>query len=149
MNESTLLQPDNRVIMISGASRGIGAAIAKQLASDGYSLSLGVRTPSSVNQFLTEMDQDRILVSRFEANEPSTATKWIEETINYFGNIDGLVNNAGILRDRSFRKMTLDDWDIVMNVHMNGTAYVTHAAWQVMYDKNYGRIVCTSSGSGI
>ena len=63
--------------------------------------------------------------------------------------MDILVNNAGILRDKSFKKMTLDEWDIVMEVHMNGTAYVTHAAWPIMYEKNYGRIVCTSSGSGI
>ena len=47
------------------------------------------------------------------------------------------------------KKMTLDDWDIVMNVHMNGTAYVTHAAWPIMNEQNYGRIVLTSSGSGI
>lgn len=45
--------------------------------------------------------------------------------------------------------MTLDEWDIVINVHLNGTAYVTHAAWPIMYEKGYGRIVCTSSGSGV
>lgn len=66
-----------------------------------------------------------------------------------FGTVDILINNAGILRDKSFKKMTLDEWDLVINVHLNGTAYVTHAAWPIMYEKNYGRIVFTSSGSGI
>ena len=64
-------------------------------------------------------------------------------------NSDILVNNAGILRDKSFKNLDLDDWDIVMDVHLNGSAYVTHAAWPIMYAKNYGRIVMTSSTSGI
>ena len=71
------------------------------------------------------------------------------DAVDAFGTIDILVNNAGILRDKSFKNMTLEEWDLVMDVHMNGTAYVTHAAWPIMYEKNYGRIVCTSSGSGI
>lgn len=59
------------------------------------------------------------------------------------------MGSASILRDKSFKKMSLDDWDLVMDVHLNGTAYVTHAAWPIMYDKGYGRIVMTSSTSGI
>ncbi|SVB38381.1 uncharacterized protein METZ01_LOCUS191235, partial [marine metagenome] len=60
-----------------------------------------------------------------------------------------LVNNAGILRDKSFKNMEMDDWDIVMDVHLNGSAYVTKAAWPIMYDQKYGRIVFTSSTSGV
>ena len=60
-----------------------------------------------------------------------------------------LVNNAGILRDKSFKNMEMADWDLVLDVHLNGTAYVTKAAWPIMYEKNYGRIVLTSSVSGI
>jgi NAD(P)-dependent dehydrogenase (short-subunit alcohol dehydrogenase family) len=60
-----------------------------------------------------------------------------------------LVNNAGILRDRSFKKMTLSDWDLVLQVHLSGTAYVTRAAWPHMNEQGYGRIVLTSSSSGI
>ncbi|MEJ6670792.1 MAG: SDR family NAD(P)-dependent oxidoreductase, partial [Pseudomonadales bacterium] len=73
----------------------------------------------------------------------------IDDAVGEYGTLDILVNNAGILRDKSFKKMTLDDWDIVINVHLNGTAYVTHAAWPILYEKNYGRIVLTSSTSGI
>ena len=62
-----------------------------------------------------------------------------------FGTVHILVNNAGILRDKTFKKMPLEDWDIVMDVHLNGTAYVTHAAWPIMIDQDYGRIVLTSS----
>jgi len=60
-----------------------------------------------------------------------------------------VVNNAGILRDRSFKNMTLEEWDMVINVHLNGSAYVTWHAWPIMYEKNYGRVVFTSSVSGI
>ena len=73
----------------------------------------------------------------------------VQTAVDAFGRIDILVNNAGILRDKTFKNMTLDEWDIVVNVHLNGTAYVTHAAWPLMYAQNYGRIVFTSSGSGI
>ena len=73
----------------------------------------------------------------------------IDDALAEFGTVDILINNAGILRDKSFKKMDLEDWDIVMDVHLNGTAYVTHAAWPIMYDKGYGRIVMTSSTSGI
>ncbi|MEJ2131154.1 MAG: SDR family NAD(P)-dependent oxidoreductase [Gammaproteobacteria bacterium] len=66
-----------------------------------------------------------------------------------FGTVDFVVNNAGILRDKSFKNMTLDDFDAVMQVHLTGTAYVTWYAWPIMYEKNFGRVVFTSSGSGI
>ena len=66
-----------------------------------------------------------------------------------WGTVDIVVNNAGILRDKSFKNMTLDEWDLVIDVHLNGTAYVTWHAWPIMYEKNYGRVVFTSSTSGI
>ena len=88
------------------------------------------------------------------ANKASVSTREgaksiIDDAVAEFGTVDILINNAGILRDKSFKKMSLDDWDLVMDVHLNGSAYVTHAAWPIMYEKNYGRIVLTSSTSGI
>ena len=73
----------------------------------------------------------------------------VDDAVRAFGTVDIVVNNAGILRDKSFKKMTLDEWDLVLDVHLNGTAYVTWHAWPIMYDKNYGRVVFTSSVSGI
>ena len=63
----------------------------------------------------------------------------IDDAVAAYGTVDILVNNAGILRDKSF-KTEMDDWDIVMDVHLNGSAY-DKAAWPIMYDKKYGRIV--------
>ncbi len=76
------------------------------------------------------------------------ADAMLQSAIDAFGKLDILIANAGILRDKSFKKMTLDEWDMVINVHLNGSAYVTWHAWPIMYEKNYGRIVFTSSVSG-
>ena len=89
-----LLKPDGRVVMISGASRGIGAAIAKRLHEDGYTLSLGARDPKT----LTGYDATRTLMARFEAKDADSAKAWLDATLQRFGRIDGLINNAGILR---------------------------------------------------
>jgi NAD(P)-dependent dehydrogenase (short-subunit alcohol dehydrogenase family) len=66
-----------------------------------------------------------------------------------WGRVDILVNNAGILRDKSFVKMSLDDFQAVINVHLNGTFYCTKAVWEIMRAQNYGRIVMTTSSSGL
>jgi len=89
-----LLAATGRVIMISGAARGIGAAIAQRLYADGYSLSLGARTPAAIGL----LDKARVMTARFDAGDPATAQAWIDDTIDRFGRIDGLINNAGVLR---------------------------------------------------
>ena len=66
-----------------------------------------------------------------------------------FGRIDILINNAGILRDKSFKKMELADFELVVNVHLLGSAYCSKAVWPIMTDQNYGRIVMTTSSSGL
>ena len=66
-----------------------------------------------------------------------------------FGRIDVLVNNAGVLRDKSFGKVTLDDFEFVVDVHLMGSVYCTKAVWPIMMEQNYGRVVMTSSSSGV
>jgi len=73
----------------------------------------------------------------------------VDDAVAAFGSVDIVVNNAGILRDKSFKNMTLDEFDLVIDVHLRGTAYVTRFAWPIMYEKNWGRVVFTSSTSGI
>ena len=75
--------------------------------------------------------------------------KIIETAIRNFGRIDILVNNAGILRDRSFAKLTENDWDIIHNVHLKGSFKTTQAAWQFFKKQKYGRIIMTCSNSGL
>lgn len=66
-----------------------------------------------------------------------------------YGRVDVVINNAGILRDVSMTKMTENDWDLIMKVHLKGTFSVTRAAWNIMRKQNFGRIINTSSGAGI
>jgi NAD(P)-dependent dehydrogenase (short-subunit alcohol dehydrogenase family) len=89
------------------------------------------------------------VANKASVSDPDGAASIVQSAIDAFGRIDILVNNAGILRDRSFKKMSLEDWDLVLQVHLSGTAYVTRAAWPLMNEQGYGRIVLTSSSSGI
>ncbi len=150
---------EGKVVVITGAGNGLGRAHALEFARRGARVVVndlggnvaGGGDGDAADQVVKAI---RDAGGKAFANKASVADKQgaksiIDDALNHFGGVDILVNNAGILRDKSFKNMTLDDWDIVMNVHMNGTAYVTHAAWPIMYENNYGRIVCTSSGSGI
>src|SRR5262245_54443986 len=94
--------PANRVVMISGASRGIGAAIASRLIADGFRVSLGVRDPEGALAGLGTVDRGRVSAFRFDALQPPTAQSWLEGTLSRFDTIHALVNNAGILRQVGF-----------------------------------------------
>lgn len=73
----------------------------------------------------------------------------IKTAVDNFGRVDVVINNAGILRDRSFHKMTEDDWNKIIQVHLNGSFKTTHAAWPFMRKQNYGRIIMTTSPTGL
>lgn len=111
-----LLAATGRVVMISGASRGIGAAIARRLHADGYVLSLGVRNVETARSALGLQEDGRAMMDRFDAADPATAHNWIANTVNRFGRIDGLINNAGILRQIGFNERDeaalYEMWDV-------------------------------------
>jgi NAD(P)-dependent dehydrogenase (short-subunit alcohol dehydrogenase family) len=89
------------------------------------------------------------VANKDSVSDRAGAKNIVDTAVNEFGTVDIVVNNAGILRDKSFKKMSLDEWDLVINVHLMGSAYVTWHAWPIMYEQNYGRVVFTSSVSGI
>jgi NAD(P)-dependent dehydrogenase (short-subunit alcohol dehydrogenase family) len=82
-------------------------------------------------------------------SDPAGAERIVKTAADSFGRLDVLVNNAGILRDKTFAKMGLDDFRAVVEVHLLGSVYCTKAAWPLMKDNGYGRIVMTSSGAGL
>ena len=143
-----MLTPADRVIMVSGASRGIGAAIAKQLIAEGYRLSLGVRSPETCSQLLDKKYQERVTVSRFEATDPKTAMRWIEETSRAFGRIDGLINNAGILREVNFEKGDEEDLDEMWAVNVKAPFRLIKLCLPYLRKSGNGRIVNIASTDG-
>ena len=150
---------EGKVVAITGAGGGLGKAHALEFAKRGAKVvvnDLGGSVDGAGAGDAADLVVEEIraaggtaVANKASVSDREGAKRIVDDAVSNFGTIDILVNNAGILRDKSFKNMTLDEWDLVMDVHMNGTAYVTHAAWPIMYEKNYGRIVCTSSGSGV
>jgi len=150
---------NDKVVVITGAGGGLGKAHALEFARRGAKVVVNDLGGSADGQGASDMADlvveeirstgGEAIANKASVSDKAGAASIIEDAVGAFGTVDILVNNAGILRDKSFKNMTLDDWDLLIDVHLNGTAYVTHAAWPIMYEKNYGRIVFTSSGSGI
>ena len=149
----------DKVVVITGAGGGLGKAHALEFARRGAKVvvnDLGGRGDGTGSGDAADRVVEEIraaggtaIANKASVSTPEGAKSIIDDAVKAFGTVHILVNNAGILRDKTFKKMELADWDIVMDVHLNGTAYVTHAAWPIMIDQNYGRIVFTSSTSGI
>ena len=147
---------DGRVAIVTGAGRGLGRAHALALAERGARVlvnDLGGPDGVSAN---AEAVADEIRAAGGEAlvNGASVAD-WEQvqamtrQVLDAWGRVDILVNNAGILRDKSFLKMSMEDFRLVVDVHLMGSAYCTKAAWETMRDQGYGRIVFTSSSTGL
>jgi NAD(P)-dependent dehydrogenase (short-subunit alcohol dehydrogenase family) len=150
---------DGKVAIITGAGGGLGKEHALILASQGAKVlvnDLGGSVDGSGQSDAADAVVEEIraaggtaVANKNSVSERAGAKAIVEAAVSEFGTVDILINNAGILRDKTFKKMTLDEWDAVINVHLNGSAYVTWHAWPIMYEKNYGRILFTSSVSGI
>ena len=150
---------EGKVAVITGAGGGLGRAHALELARRGAKIVVndlggtvdGSGAGDAADRVVAEINNagGQAVANRSSVADKAGAKQIVQTAIDAFGRIDILINNAGILRDKTFKNMTLEDFDIVMQVHTMGTAYVTHAAWPLMLAQNYGRVVFTSSGSGI
>ena len=150
---------EGKVAIVTGAGGGIGRSHAIEFAKRGAKVVVndlggsvhGAGSSDMADEVVAEIQAEggTAVANKASVSDREGAKSIVEDAISNFGRVDILVNNAGILRDKTFKKMPLDDFDLVMDVHLTGTAYVTHAAWPHMYDQRYGRIVFTSSGSGI
>ena len=140
-----LLSTEGRVVMVSGASRGLGAAIARRLHADGYRVSLGVRDPGRTRARLELAATDRVLVERFDATLPETAGRWIEATLSRFGRLYGLVNNAGILKQVTFDEGSEDLLDELWQVNVKGPFRLIRLALPHLRVSGHGRIVNVAS----
>jgi NAD(P)-dependent dehydrogenase (short-subunit alcohol dehydrogenase family) len=140
-----LLPPGERVAMISGASRGIGAAIARRLLADGFRVSLGVRRPDETRAKFAGAGGQRLLVSRFDAFDAATAERWVAETLEGFGRIDALVNNAGMTKPLSFEAGGEDALDDLWAVNVKAPFRLIRLTLPHLAKSGAGRIVNVAS----
>lgn len=154
------LQFDGRVAVVTGAGNGLGRAHALELAKRGAKVvvnDLGGAVDGSGQSGQAAdlvVDEIRKAGGTAVANYDSVSTEAgganiIKTALDNFGTIDILINNAGILRDKSFHKMTLDEYRLVVDVHLMGAVYCTFAAWPIFREKNYGRVIMTTSSAGL
>ena len=151
---------DGRVVIVTGAGRGLGRAYALGLAAAGAKVvvnDLGAaRDGSGGSATAAEAVVAEIVAAGGEAmanaasvTDAAAVEAMVAEVMARWGRIDILVNNAGILRDKSFAKMELADFQLVMDVHLMGAVHCTKEVWEIMRTQNYGRIVMTTSSSGL
>ena len=143
-----MLAPDGRVIMISGANRGIGLAIAQVLYTAGYSLSLGARNPATLTAATAGWAVDRVLTGRYEAEDQESHRQWVAETVERFGRLDGLVNNAGIAEDISVEDENDELLDRMWAVNVKAPLSMTRTALPHLRRCGAGRIINVASLAG-
>lgn len=151
---------DGKVVVVTGAGRGIGKEIALAMAQDGALLvvnDIGVNVDGSasgedpVDEVVREIEAagGRAVASKDSVAEWSSAGQIVNAALDMFGKIDAVVNNAGILRDRMFFNMSEEEWRAVIDVHLNGTFFVSRAAAPYFKKQNSGAYVHMTSTSGL
>ncbi|SEO41060.1 SDR family NAD(P)-dependent oxidoreductase [Trujillonella endophytica] len=149
----------DRVAIVTGAGRGLGRSYALALAQrgarvvvndPGSSVDGGVGEEDAAGSVVAEIRAagGEAIANRASVTDPAGVQSMVDETVDAFGRVDILINNAGILRDRSFHKVDLDDVLTVLDVHLTGSLRCTHAVWPLMREQGYGRVLFTSSQNG-
>ena len=139
-----------RVAIVTGAGGGLGRTHALILARHGARVVVN-DLGDAADEVAAEIQAagGEALAARGSVADEAQVDAVVRSTLDRFGRVDILVNNAGILRDKSFTKMSLEDFRLVVDVHLMGAVIFTKEVWDIMRDQNYGRIVMTTSSSGL
>ena len=150
---------DDRVAIVTGAGGGIGKEHALELARRGAKVVVndlggsvdGSGASDAANEVvdIIKSEGGEAIANGASVTDLDAVKEMTNQTMEKWGRIDILVNNAGILRDKSFHKVTLEDFNLVMDVHFQGSLNCTHTIFPIMREQEYGRIVFTSSSSGV
>ena len=150
---------DEKVVIVTGAGGGLGKEHAIEFAKRGAKVVVndlggsvdGCGASDSANAVVEHIRSNggEAIANGASVTDLDAVKEMVDETVKKWGRVDVLVNNAGILRDKSFHKMSLDDFNLVMSVHFEGTLNCTHTVFPIMREQNYGRIIFTSSSSGV
>ncbi len=150
---------DDRVAVVTGAGGGIGKEHAIELAKRGAKVVVndlggsvdGSGASDAANEVveLIKSEGGKAIANSASVTDLEAVKAMVAQTMEEWGRIDILVNNAGILRDKSFHKVSLDDFNLVMDVHFQGSLNCTHTIFPIMREQEYGRIIFTSSSSGV
>ena len=157
--QSMTIRFDGRVAIVTGAGGGLGrlhalalARAAQVVVNDlGGTVDGNGGTPTAANAVADEIRAagGKAIANGASVTDNNAVQAMVEAALAEWGRVDILVNNAGILRDKSFTKMELDDFELVVDVHLMGAVNCTKAVWETMRAQNYGRIVMTTSSSGL
>jgi NAD(P)-dependent dehydrogenase (short-subunit alcohol dehydrogenase family) len=140
-----------RVAIVTGSAGGLGRSHVRYLASKGARVvvnDLSQDAADSVAREITGAGGEALPIAGSVTDERAMGAM-VARVVDAWGRVDILVNNAGILRDKSFAKMTLDDFRLVVDVHLMGAVICTRAVWERMREQRYGRVVMTTSSSGL
>jgi NAD(P)-dependent dehydrogenase (short-subunit alcohol dehydrogenase family) len=143
------LRFDGRVAIVTGAGGGLGRAHALALAARGARVV--VNDLGAAEHVVKEIRAagGEAIANGASVTDVAAVEKMTAEALSHWGRVDILVNNAGILRDKTFAKMEIDDFRAVIEVHLMGAVHCTKAVWEAMRQQNYGRIIMTTSSSGL
>jgi NAD(P)-dependent dehydrogenase (short-subunit alcohol dehydrogenase family) len=142
---------EGRVAIVTGAGGGLGRQHALYLARQGANVAVNDLGQDAAEAVVAEIVAagGRAIAVAGSVTDEAAVEAMVETTLATWGRIDILINNAGILRDKSFAKMSLDDFRLVIDVHLMGAAVCSKAVWEIMRRQQYGRIVMTTSSSGL
>ncbi|HMU89605.1 MAG: SDR family NAD(P)-dependent oxidoreductase [Pseudomonadales bacterium] len=151
---------EGKVAIVTGAGNGLGRQHALELARRGAKVVVndlgGAVDGSGGSSKAAEAVVAEIrafggtaIANGGSVSDKAGAKSMVDDAVKHFGTVHILINNAGILRDKSFSNMTFDDFEAVINVHLLGAVYVTKYCWEIMKEQKYGRILMTTSGSGL